>query len=62
MNDPMGSLKRIVRRGNYHDLNTKIYWKVMDSEAIKTQKVVLIWKLISTKITKTVTDNAKKYP
>ena len=61
MNDPIGSLKRIVRQGNYRDLNTKIYWKVMDSWAAKTQKVVLIRRLISAKITKTVTNNAKKY-
>ena len=34
----------------------------MDSKAIKTQKVVLLLRLILAKITKTVTDNAKKYP
>ena len=34
----------------------------MDSGAVKTQKVVLFWRLISAKITETVTSNAKIYP
>ena len=34
----------------------------MDNGAIKTQKVVLLWRLISAKIIKTMTSNAKKYP
>ena len=34
----------------------------MDNGAVKTQKIMLLWRLISAKITETMTNNAKKYP
>ena len=34
----------------------------MDNVVVKTQKGVLLWRLISAKVIKTVANNAKKYP
>ena len=62
MNDPMRSLKRIICKANYRNLNTTIYRKVMDKWDSQNPKVVLLWRLISIKIIKTVTNNVNKHP